>query len=93
MNRRVFLSGLGACAAGLALRATFSEAFSQGQTFSRIVVDTKPLQARGGGAAASIIGPRLQASLQRELSGRIGRGGALLTARVHSVQLSSYTRR
>jgi hypothetical protein len=92
MNRRVFLSGLAAFAAGLSLPSWFGGvAAAQGQTFSRIVVDTRPLQARGGGAAASIIGPRLQASLQRELAGRIGRGGPVLTARVHSVQLSTFT--
>jgi hypothetical protein len=92
MNRRVFLSGLAALAAGLSLPAWLGRgAAAQGQTFSRIVVDTKPLQARGAAAAASVVGPRLQASLQRELAGRIGRGGPVLTARVHSVQLSSYT--
>lgn len=94
MNRRVFLSGLATFGAALSLPAWFGrDAFAQGQTFSRIVVDTKSLQARGGGAAASIIGPRLQASLQRELAGRVGRGGPVLTARVYSVQLSSYTGR
>jgi hypothetical protein len=90
MNRRALLLGLGAFASGLILAR---EVFSQGQTFSRIVVDTRPLQARGGSAAASIIGSRLQASLQRELAGRIGRGGPALVARVHSVQLSMYVGR
>jgi hypothetical protein len=92
MNRRVFLSGLTAFAAGLSLPGWLGGGVAaQGQTFSRIVVDTKPLQARGGGAAASVIGPRLQASLQRELAGRIGRGGPTLVARVYSVQLSFYS--
>jgi len=92
MNRRVFVSGLAAFAAGLSLPAWLGGgAAAQDQTFSRIVVDTKPLQARGGGAAASVIGPRLQASLQRELAGRIGRGGPTLVARVHSVRLAFYS--
>jgi hypothetical protein len=92
MNRRVFLSGLATLAAAFSLPTWFGrDAAAQGQTFSRVVVDTRPLQARGGGAAASVIGPRLQASLQRELAGRIGRGGPVLTARVHSIQLSTYT--
>jgi hypothetical protein len=92
MDRRAFLSGVAALAAGLSLPAWLGgDAAAQGNTFSRIVVDTRPLQARGGGATASIIGPRLQASLQRELAGRIGRGGPVLTARVHSVQLSFYS--
>ena len=92
MNCRAFLSGFAAFAAGLSIPRWFgSEAAAQGQTFSRIVVDTKPLQVRGWSGEASVIGPRLQASLQRELAGRIGRGGPVLTARVHSVRLSSYT--
>jgi hypothetical protein len=92
MNRRAFLSGLAAFAGGLSLPHWLGgDALSQGQTFSRIVVDTRPLQARGATAAAAVIGPHLQASLQRELAGRIGRGGPVLTARVHSVQLSFYS--
>jgi len=92
MNRRLFLSGLAAFAAGLSLQHWFGgEAIAQGATFSRIVVDTKPLEARGGHGAAAVIRPRLQAALQREFAGRLGRGGPTLIARVHSVQMSSYT--
>jgi hypothetical protein len=88
MNRRLFLRGLGACIAAMAPLSFARELAAQGQTFSRIVVDTKPLQARGGTYEASVIGPRLQESLRRELAGRIGRGGPVLVARVHSVKLS-----
>jgi hypothetical protein len=92
MNRRAFLSGIAGFAAGLALPHWLgSDAQAQGATFSRIVVDTKPLEARGGSGAAAVIRPRLQAALQREFAGRIGRGGPTLVARVHSVQISSYT--
>jgi hypothetical protein len=92
MNRRAFLSGLAVFAAGLSLPHWFAnEAAAQGQTFSRIVVDTKPLEALDAHRAAAIIRPRLQAALQREFAGRIGRGGPVLVARVRSVQLASYT--
>jgi hypothetical protein len=92
MNRRAFLSGLGAFAAALSLSHWLAgEVAAQGQTFSRIVVDTKPMEARGGGAAAAVLRPRLQAALQREFSGRIARGGPVLVARVHSVQLSIFS--
>jgi hypothetical protein len=94
MNRRVLMSGLAASAAGLLLTPLFpGSAPAQAGTFSRIVVDTKPLEARGGGGQAAIIGPRLRASLQREFAGRIGRGGPALIVRVHTVQLSSFTGR
>lgn len=91
MNRRAVLAGLTAtiAAAPLSLTAGAGRAFAQGgQRFSRIVVDMQPLIARGGSGAAAIIRPQLQASLQREFSGRIGRGGPALTVRVHTVLLS-----
>ena len=91
MNRRAFLSRGAVAATGLLLPNWLAAAASaQGQTFSRIVVDTKPYEARGGGAHAAILRSRLQSSLQREFAGRIGRGGPVLVARVHSVQLSFY---
>lgn len=92
MNRRAFVIGLAATAAGLTLPHWLGEgdASAQGQSFSRIVIDTKPLEARGGGGQAALIRPRLQASLQREMAGRIGRGGPVLVARVHSIQLSGF---
>jgi hypothetical protein len=40
--------------------------------------------------AASVIRPQLQASLKRELAGRVGRGGATLTVRIETVFLASY---
>lgn len=92
MNRRAFLSGLAAFTAGIALPYWLvGDAHAQGGTFSRIVVDTKPLEARGARGAASVIRPHLQAALQREFAGRIGRGGPTLVARVNTVYLSSYT--
>jgi hypothetical protein len=65
-----------------------SAGFAQGRTVSRIVVDTRPLEARGGRGAAAILRAQLQASLQREFAGSIGRGPELV-ARVNSVLLSS----
>lgn len=92
MNRRAFLSGIAAFTAGIALPHWLGdEAHAQGATFSRIVVDTKPLEARGAPAAASVIRPQLQAALQREFAGRIGRGGPTLIVRVNTVYLASYT--
>ena len=92
MNRRAFVTGLAAVMAGLTLPHWLGggAASAQGQTFSRIVVDTRPLEARGARGQAAIIRPRLQASLQRELAGRVGRRGPLLTVRVHTVSLSSF---
>jgi hypothetical protein len=94
MKRRAFLSRLAATAAGFTVALLpGGDVLGQAGTFSRIVVDTKPLEARGGGGQAAILGPRLRASLQRELAGRIGRGGPALIVRVQTVQLSSYTGR
>ena len=48
MNRRAFLLGLAAVSAAIPFARFFSaEAFAQGRTVSRIVVDTGPLEARG----------------------------------------------
>jgi hypothetical protein len=92
MNRRAVLLCVAGAAASAALPGRFGgTASAQGQTFSRIVVDTKPMEARGAGATAAVLRPRLQAALQREFAGRIGRGGPVLVARVHSVQLSMYS--
>jgi hypothetical protein len=91
MNRRTFLTGLAAVSAELALPGWpgLDSAHAQGtQRFSRIVVDTKPLEARGGRDAAAIIRPQLQATLQREFAGRIGGGGPALVVRLHTVTLS-----
>lgn len=92
MNRRAFVTGLAATMAGFTLPHWFGgcAASAQGQSIGRIVVDTRPLEARGGGGQAVIIRPRLQASLQREFAGRIGRRGPVLTVRVHTVTLSSF---
>jgi len=92
MNRRAFVTGLAAVMAGFTLPHWLGggRASAQGQTFSRIVVDTRPLEARGAGGQAAIIRPRLQASLRRELAGRIGRRGPVLIARVHTISLSSF---
>jgi hypothetical protein len=88
MDRRIFLQGMGACAA--VLFGPFSAAFAQGRTIGGIVVDTKPLEARGGRGAAAVIGQQLRASLPREFAGRIGRG-PVLTVRIHTVLLSQYS--
>ena len=92
MNRRDFLSGLGAIVAAFTLPHWLGGdvASAQGQSVGRIVVDTKPLEARGAAGQAAIIRPRLQASLQREFAGRVGRGGAVLIARVHTIQLAGF---
>ncbi|MEX2129726.1 MAG: hypothetical protein WD871_16015 [Xanthobacteraceae bacterium] len=92
MNRREFTFGLLAGAAGFLLAKVLgdSAAFAQsGQRFSAIVVDTKPLEARGASGAAAIIRPQLQASLQREMAGRIGRGGPTLVVRIETVFLAA----
>jgi hypothetical protein len=92
MNRRDFLTGAAAVAACLPLARIFGdEAIAQGATrFSRIVVDTGPLSARGGHGVAAIIAPRLSGSLARELAGRIGGRGPALVARVHTVNLAPF---
>jgi hypothetical protein len=91
MDRRALLRGLAAIVAGLSLPGLLDpdDARAQGtQRFSRIIVDTKPLEARGGRAAAAIIRPQLQASLQREFSGQIGGSGPALVVRLQTVLLS-----
>lgn len=91
MKRRVFLLRFALFAVGLSMAPWLGEAASaQEQTFSRIVVDMKPLEARGGGAAAAILRRQLQASLQRELAGRIGRGGPTLVVRIETVHLAAF---
>jgi len=91
MNRRIFLHGLGAALAGAPLAVLAGvPALAQGrQTFSRVVADTRPLEARGGGGAAAVLRPYLQQSLQRVFAGRIGRG-PVLTARVQTLQMASF---
>lgn len=93
MNRRELLTGAAALAASLPLlRWLGTDAFAQGaERFSRIVVDTRPLEARGGRGAAAVVGQRLRASLAREFAGRIGGRGPSLVARVHTINLSPFT--
>jgi hypothetical protein len=93
MNRRDFVIGIAAFAASVPLARLFGEeALAQGAArFSRIVVDTGPLAARGGHGAAAIIAPRLRASLAREFAGRVGGRGPALVARVHTVNLAPFT--
>jgi hypothetical protein len=90
MNRREFTLGLVAAAGGVALSGIpGGGALAQtGQRFGSIVVDTRPLEARGAGGAAVILRRQLQESLQREFAGRIGRGGPPLVVRIHTVYLS-----
>ncbi|MCC6946492.1 MAG: hypothetical protein IT539_01880 [Bradyrhizobiaceae bacterium] len=90
MNRRIFLHGVITVLAGVPLaRLTGETAWAQAPArYSRIVVDTKPLEQRGGSYSASIIRPQLQAALQREFAGSIGRGGPVLTVRVNTVLLN-----
>ena len=89
MNRRGFVGGIAASAAALMFAGVFSDARAA-QSFRGIVVDTRPLEARGGGMAASVIRQQLQASLKRELAGRVGRSGPTLTVRIETVFLASY---
>jgi hypothetical protein len=93
MNRRDFVMGVVTVAASLPLARIFGdEAFAQGAArFSRIIVDTGPLSARGASGVAAIVAPRLRASLSRELVGRVGGRGPALVARVHSVRLSPFS--
>lgn len=90
MNRRTFLSGFAAAGASMLLPGLFGEfALAQKQGIGRIVVDTRPLEARGAHWAAATIRPLLQQSLQRQLAGRIGRGPTL-TVRVHSLLMAPF---
>lgn len=94
MNRRAFSNGAVATVAACALTMLcYGAALAQAGGFSRIIVDAKPLEVRGGSGQAAVIAPRLRASLQREFAGRIGRGGPALVVRVHTVQLASFTGR
>jgi hypothetical protein len=92
MNRREFTFGLFAACGGFSLASVCgSGALAQtGKRFGSIVVDTRPLEARGASGAAAIIRPQLQASLQREFAGRIGPGGPPLVVRIQTVLLSPY---
>jgi hypothetical protein len=92
MNRRELILGLAAMAASLPAASILGSGFALAQTarFGSIVVDTKPLEARGGRGAAAILRPQLQASLQREFAGGIGRGGPELIVRIHTVYLSPF---
>lgn len=93
MNRRAFLSAFaaaGALTVALPFAPGADQAWAQAPArFSRIVVDTKPLEARGGGYSASVMRPHLQAALQRAFAGSLGRGGPTLIVRVRTVVLSS----
>lgn len=90
MDRRAFLSGSAAVLAGAAaLLSPAGKALAQsGQRVRRIVVDTRPLEGRGGRGAAAIVGARLRESLNREFAGRLGAGPDLVV-RVHTVLLGT----
>ncbi len=90
MTRRAFLSALAATAAGIALPSLLGDGARAQQRFGRIVVDTGPLVARGGGAAAAVLKRQLEASLRREFAGLIGRGGPPLIVRLQTVYLAPY---
>jgi hypothetical protein len=94
MNRHLFLRHVWHLAVSLAVLASSlspgERVLAQGQSFSRIVVDTRPLEARGAGAAAAILRQELQAALNREFAGRLGRGGPVLIVRLQTVSLGPF---
>lgn len=93
MERRAFLSGTAAAAACLLaaiLAGARSAPAADGGPIRAIVVDSRPLEARGASGAAAILRAQLQESLKREFAGRIGKGGPTLVVRLQTVYLGAY---
>lgn len=87
MDRRTFVTGL---AAALPLGLASGALAQPSQRIRSIVVDTKPLEARGASGAAAVLRPQLQASLQRQFAGRIGGNGPALVVRVQTLMLGAF---
>jgi hypothetical protein len=89
MDRRTFVTGL-AAALPLGLISGDGTFAQSGQRIRSIVVDTKPLEARGASGAAAVLRPQLQASLQRQFAGRLGGAGPVLVVRVQTLMLGAF---
>ena len=91
LNRRAFTAGLGAALAVAAVAPALAQDVAG--RFAGILVDVRPLEAKGLGPFAGTIRSALQTELGRAYADRLGagRGASRLVVRIDGISLRAYS--